>query len=228
MGILYVIATPIGNLGDITKRAIDSLKNSDLIACENKKRALKLLNHLGIKKRLITYNESNEINKSAFVIDLIKRGKSIALISDAGTPLISDPGYRLVKKARAEKLPVVPIPGPCALIAALSVAALPTDSFYFIGFLPRKKGNLRKKLEELKNIDTTFIIYESPHRLEYTLNELFKIWKERKICLAREITKINEEFIIGNLSEIIKKIKKRKSIYGEITIVIGPPDIKSN
>ena len=216
-GKLYLVATPIGNLEDITLRAIRILKEVDLIAAEDTRTSLKLLNHFEIKKPLISYHRHNEENREESLISKIKEGKNIAVISDAGTPGISDPGEVIVKKAIEEQIEVIPIPGACAAINALISSGLNTKEFVFYGFLPQNKKLRIEKLEEIKKETKTAIIYEAPHKLESTLQDLKKIIEERHVVLARELTKIHEEFIRGNIEEVIKKSENLK---GEMIILI--------
>ena len=217
IGTLYIVATPIGNLEDITLRAIKILKEVDLIAAEDTRHTLKLLNHLNIAKPLISYHRHNEDVKTEILIQELKKGKNIALVSDAGTPGICDPGEDVIKKCIEEKISIVPIPGSCAMINALICSGLDTKEFTFIGFLPLNKKNRKEKLEEIKNTDKTIILYEAPHKLEKTLKDLKIILENRKIVLARELTKIHEEFIRENLDDLIEKAK---DIKGEIVLII--------
>ena len=216
-GILYIVATPIGNLEDITLRAINILKEVDLIAAEDTRHTLKLLNHLEISKPLISYHRHNEDVKTDILIKELKQGKQIALVSDAGTPGICDPGEEVIKKCIEERIPVVPIPGACAVINALICSGLDTKEFVFIGFLPLNKKNRKEKLEEIKNTTKTMVLYEAPHKLETTLKDLKEIIGNRKIVLARELTKIHEEYIRENIDVLIEKAKELK---GEIVLII--------
>jgi len=220
-GKLYVVSTPIGNIKDITLRALEVLKEVDLILCEDTRRTRPLLTHYGISNELLSYNEHNEHERIPYVIKLMENGKNIAIVSDAGTPGISDPGYRLVREARLKGLEVVSVPGPSAIIAALSISGLPTDRFVFEGFLPRKKSKRLKRLELLKKEDRTIIIYESVHRIERTLQEILDIIGDREIALCRELTKLHEEVKFGMLSEILKEGIKAK---GEFVIVLRGKD----
>ena len=217
MGKLYIVATPIGNLGDITLRAIEILKNVDLIAAEDTRHTLKLLNHLEISKPLISYHRHNEETKSKILIEKIKEGQNIALVSDAGTPGICDPGYEIIKECINRNIEIIPIPGACAIINALICSGLDTSEFIFLGFLPLNKKNRKEKLEEIKKAKNTVVFYEAPHKLKATLQDLKLIVGDRQIVLAREITKIHEEFIRGNIGDIIEIADKVK---GEIVIVI--------
>ena len=223
-GILYIIATPIGNLEDITLRAIRILKKVDLIAAEDTRHTLKLLNHLEISKPLISYHRHNEDVKSEILIEKLKEGKNIALVSDAGTPGICDPGEEIIKKCIELEINVVPIPGACAMINSLICSGIDTKEFTFLGFLPLNKKLRKNKLEEIEKSNKTIIMYEAPHKLEATLKDLKQILnQDRKIVLAREITKIHEEFIRGNIDELIEKAQ---DIKGEIVLIIeGNSDI---
>ena len=217
IGTLYIVATPIGNLEDITLRAIKVLKEVDLIAAEDTRHTLKLLNHLEISKPLISYHRHNEDVKTDILIKELEQGKKIALVSDAGTPGICDPGEEVIKKCIEEEIPIVPIPGACAMINALICSGLDTKEFAFIGFLPLNKKNRKEKLEEIKNATKTMILYEAPHKLETTLKDLKEIIGNRKIVLARELTKIHEEYIRESIDVLIEKAKELK---GEIVLII--------
>ena len=223
LGELYVVATPIGNLKDITLRALEVLKEVPVIACEDTRRALKLLSHFQISgKKLIPYHEHNEKESAEKVVKLLKDGTSVALISDAGTPTISDPGYRLVRKAWEEGIRVVPVPGPSAVIAALSASGLPTDKFLFFGFLPRKEAKLKEALKEIVSYPFTVVAYESPHRVERTLEVLSEVSPDRPIVVARELTKLNEEFIRGKPEEVLKKLVEGGKVKGEFVLLFPP------
>ena len=218
IGTLYVVATPIGNLEDITLRAIRILKEVDLIAAEDTRHTLKLLNHLEISKPLISYHRHNEEIKSDVLIEKINEGKNIALVSDAGTPGICDPGEEIIKKCIELGINIVPIPGACAMINALICSGISTKDFSFLGFLPLNKKLRKKKLEEIEKSNKTVIIYEAPHKLETTLKDLKKmIGDNRNIVLAKEITKVHEDFIRGNIDYLIQK---SQNIRGEIVIII--------
>ena len=217
IGTLYIVATPIGNLEDITLRAIKVLKEVDLIAAEDTRHTLKLLNHLEISKPLMSYHRHNEDVKTDILIKELKQGKQIALVSDAGTPGICDPGEEVIKKCIGEEIPIVPIPGACAMINALICSGLDTKEFVFIGFLPLNKKNRKEKLEEIKITTKTMILYEAPHKLETTLKDLKEIIGNRKIVLARELTKIHEEYIRENIDVLIEKAKELK---GEFVLII--------
>jgi 16S rRNA (cytidine1402-2'-O)-methyltransferase len=220
-GTLYVVATPIGNLEDISSRAIRILGEVDLIACEDTRHTRKLLDRYGISRPLVSYHEHNEQPRAAQLLSDLQAGKNIALCSDAGTPLIADPGYRLVEQAREQGITVTPVPGPCALIAALSASGLPTDSFLFHGFLPPKQGQRRKLLAELKTLEATLIFYEAPHRILETLEDIAATLGERPVVLARELTKIHEEFLRGTPAELRSALAERPSVKGEITVMVA-------
>ena len=216
-GKIYLVATPIGNLEDITLRALRVLKEVDLIAAEDTRNTLKLLNHFEISKPLISYHRHNEEIKVDSLIEKAKQGQNIAVVSDAGTPGISDPGEVIVKEAIKENIEVIPIPGACAAINALIASGLDTTEFAFFGFLPLNKKLRKEKLDEIKNENKTVIIYEAPHKLTNTLQDLKQIVENRNIVLARELTKIHEEFIRGNIDEVISKTD---SLKGEMIILI--------
>ena len=216
-GKLYLVATPIGNLEDITLRALRILKEVDIIAAEDTRNTLKLLNHFEIKKTLISYHRHNEEFKKDNILNLLKEGKNIAIVSDAGTPGISDPGEIIVKEAIKEEIEVIPIPGACAAINALICSGLDTKEFAFFGFLPLNNKLRNEKLEEIEKETKTIIIYEAPHKLENTLKDLKEIIGDRKIVVARELTKIHEEFLRGDIDEIINRTKDLK---GEMIILI--------
>ena len=216
-GKLYLVATPIGNLEDITLRALRILKEVDYIAAEDTRNTLKLLNHFEIKKPLISNHRHNEEDRENSLIEKLKDGKNIAVVSDAGTPGISDPGEVIAKRAIEENIEVIPIPGACAAINALIASGLNTKEFVFFGFLPLNKKLRKEKLEEIKNENKTIIIYEAPHKIKDSLNDLKNVVGDRKIVLVRELTKIHEEFIRGNIDEIIEKSENLK---GEMILLI--------
>ena len=224
-GTLYLVATPIGNLEDITLRAIKVLKEVDLIAAEDTRQTLKLLNHLEISKKLISYHRHNEDVKKELLIEKLLEGQNLAVVTDAGTPAISDPGEEVVKEAIKNNINIVPIPGACALINALIASGLDTKEFSFYAFLPLNKKLRKNKFEEIKKDGKTAIIYEAPHKLINTLNDILINLGDRKIVLARELTKIHEEFIRGNVTEIIN-IFKDKEPKGEFIILIEGIKIK--
>ncbi len=220
-GCLYLVATPIGNLEDITLRALRVLKEADLIACEDTRQTQKLLNHYGIRKRLVSYHEHNEMTRAPELVIELEQGARAALVSDAGTPVISDPGHRLVSLCLRHRIPVVPIPGPSALVAALAASGMPTEEFLFAGFLPARAGERRKALRELTTEPRTLVFYEAPHRLEETLKDALAILGPRPAVIAREVTKVHEEFLRGNLQELLERAG-RKALRGEMTLLIGP------
>src|SRR5947207_13630659 len=200
MGTLFLVATPIGNLGDISQRALEILNQADLIACEDTRQTVKLLNHMGIHKALTSYHEFNEQKKAEELAEKLSADIKIALVSDAGMPAISDPGYRIVRMCRERGIPVVAIPGPSAAITALAASGLPSDEFMFVGFLPPKKLARRGKLTELANTTCTLIFYEAPHRVEESLEDIQEVFGDRGVCIARELTKVHEEYVFGKLS----------------------------
>jgi 16S rRNA (cytidine1402-2'-O)-methyltransferase len=222
-GCLYLVATPIGNLEDITLRALRILKEVDQIACEDTRHTQKLLNHYQISKSLVSYHEHNEMTRAPELLIALEQGAKIALVSDAGMPLVSDPGYRLVTLCLRHHIPVVPLPGASALLAALAASGLPNEEFLFVGFLPARSGERQRALERLRVEDRTIIFYEAPHRVEDCILEAQVILGDRQACLAREVTKIHEEFLRGKLSTIAAALKERPA-RGEITLLIGPVD----
>jgi 16S rRNA (cytidine1402-2'-O)-methyltransferase len=221
-GCLYIVGTPIGNLEDITLRALRILKEVDLIACEDTRHTQKLLNHYNIAKTLVSYHEHNEMTRSPELLIQLEQGAKIALVSDAGMPLVSDPGYRLVTLCVRHKILVIPIPGPSAMLAALAAAGLPSEEFLFIGFLPQRTGERRRALEHLRIEDRTMIFYEAPHRVAESIADAQEILGDRPACIAREVTKLHEEFLRGRLSQLAESLAERPA-RGEITLVIGPP-----
>jgi len=222
---LYLVATPIGNLEDITLRAVRTLKEVDLIACEDTRQTQKLLNHYGIATRTISYHEHNEMTRAAELVKEMQEGASIALVTDAGMPGISDPGFRLISLAIRHHLPVVPIPGASAFLAALVASGLPTDSFRFSGFLPAKRGERRAVLEAIRNSPRTQVFYEAPHRIVEALSDVVEVLgNDRHVVIAREVTKLHEEFLRGRASEVLETLKSRDGVKGEITLLIGKPE----
>ena len=216
---LYLVATPIGNLEDITLRALRVLKECDVVAAEDTRRTGQLLKHFGISKPMLSYFQFNEAKRSEEILERLKRGEKIALVTDAGSPGISDPGERVVRAAREAGLRVESIPGPCALVAALTASGLPTDEFHFIGFLPHKSGQRRKQLEALRTFAGTLVLYESPYRIDKLLGELSEVFPEREIVLARELTKKFEEFLRGTPVSLIDQAQKR-SLKGEFVVMV--------
>lgn len=221
-GSLYLVATPIGNLEDITLRALRILKEADQIACEDTRHTLKLLNHFEIHKPLVSYHEHNEITRAPELVHAMEQGSTVALVSDAGMPLVSDPGHRLVSLAIRHQIPVIPVPGPSALLAALAASGLPNEEFLFLGFLPARSSPRRRALEHLRIENRTLILYEAPHRIADTLADALAILGDRHACLAREVTKLHEEFRRGSLFELVQSLEERP-VRGEITLLIAPP-----
>src|SRR5450631_4581736 len=219
---LYLVGTPIGNLEDITLRALRVLKEVDVIACEDTRQTQKLLNHYAIATRTTSYHEHNEMTKSAELVKEMQEGSIVALVTDAGMPGISDPGYRLISLAIRHRVPVVPIPGASAFLAALVASGLPTDSFRFSGFLPAKRGERRAALEAVKSSPRTQVFYEAPHRIVETLTDVVEVMGEaRHVVIAREVTKLHEEFLRGRAGEVLENLKAREAVKGEITLLIG-------
>ncbi|MBS1873951.1 MAG: 16S rRNA (cytidine(1402)-2'-O)-methyltransferase [Acidobacteria bacterium] len=223
--VLYVVATPIGNLEDITFRAVRILKEADIIACEDTRHTRKLLDHYGVSTPMVSYHEHNETARAGEIVERLRAGESVALVSDAGTPLVSDPGYRVVAAAAEAGFAVTPLPGACASIAALCASGLPTDSFRFCGFLPHKPGQRRKAIEAVSAETATLVFYEAPHRIVEAVEELRGVLGNRNAVLAREITKIHEEFLRGRLDELASRLGERESAAkGEFTILIAKAD----
>jgi len=220
-GTLYVVSTPIGNLEDITFRAVRILDEVSMIACEDTRHSRVLLQHYGIDRPLISYHDYNEQERTGDLIAKLQGGSSVALISDAGTPLISDPGYRLVNRAIEEGIAVIPIPGPSAILAALAGSGLPTDSFHFGGFLAAKTSQRRKQLEAAKEIESTLVFYEAPHRILETLADIGEVLGNRRVVLTRELTKVHEEFLRGTAAEVLETLRQRPTVKGEMTLLIG-------
>ena len=222
-GCLYLVGTPIGNLEDITLRALRILKEVDQIACEDTRHTQKLLAHYDIHKPLVSYHEHNEGKRGAELAAAMKQGAKVALVSDAGMPLVSDPGHLLVTLCLQNQIPVVPIPGPSALLASLSGSGMPTEEFLFVGFLPARSGERRRALERLRIEERTIILYQAPHRVAECVGDALEILGDRSACLAREVTKLHEEFLRGKLSEVLASLEER-DIRGEITLILGPPN----
>lgn len=226
-GTLHVVATPLGNLGDITLRAVEVLRRADAVACEDTRRTSVLLKHLGIKgKKLLSYHSHNEAQAIGRVAALLEEGMEVALVTDAGTPAVSDPGYAMVRALSLRGIAAVPIPGPSALTAALSVCPLPSSSFYFAGFLPHKKGR-RSRLEELAAMSTTFVLYESPFRIHRLLDELEALIPEAEVFIGREMTKMHEEYLCGSITEMRLALGEAKA-RGEFVVAVHPPEKKKN
>lgn len=221
-GTLFIVATPIGNLEDITLRAVRVMRESAAIACEDTRHTRKLLDHFAIATPAVSYHEHNETRRAAELVERMRGGESVALVSDAGTPLVSDPGHRLVAAAIAAGIPVVPVPGPSAAMSALSAAGLATDQFRFCGFLPAKSGQRRKALEERKREDCTLIFYEAPHRILDALADVAEVFGARPVVAARELTKMHEEFLRGSAAAVREQLAARPSVKGEFTLLIAP------
>jgi 16S rRNA (cytidine1402-2'-O)-methyltransferase len=219
-GVLYLVATPIGNLEDITLRALRVLREADQIAAEDTRHTQKLLTHYQISRPLVSYHEHNEMTRAPELLISLEQGAKIALVSDAGMPLVSDPGHRLVALCLRHHIPVVPVPGPSASLAALAASGLPNEEFLFVGFLPQRSGERRRALERLRIEDRTLILYEAPHRIAECVADAREILGDRPACLAREVTKVHEEFRRGKLSEIEESLRERPA-KGEITFLIG-------
>ena len=221
-GRLYLVATPIGNLEDITVRALRLLGEVDLIACEDTRHTAKLLHHYGIDKPTLSYHEHNEASRAAQLVQRLEGGAKVALVSDAGMPVISDPGHRLISLCLEKQIPVIPVPGPSAATAALAASGLPAGEFLFVGFLPSRATARRKMLESLAKEDRTLVLYEAPHRLVETLSDALESLGRRRAVVAREMTKIHEEFLRGDLAELLVRVRQQP-VRGEITLVIAPP-----
>ncbi len=224
IGTLYVVGTPIGNLEDITLRALGTLKSVDLIACEDTRRTQKLLQHYQIPTPTTSYHEHNEMTRAPELIVQLEEGIKIALVSDAGMPVISDPGYRLIHLAIRHKIPVIPVPGASAFIAALAAAGLPVEQFRFLGFLPSKRAQRRKALEEMKAATKTLVFYEAPHRVVDMLADVRAVLGDRAVVVAREVTKVHEEFLRGTISEVLDRLRQR-AVKGEITVLVGAASV---
>jgi 16S rRNA (cytidine1402-2'-O)-methyltransferase len=219
-GTLYLVATPIGNLEDITQRALRTLKECDVVAAEDTRRTGQLLKHFGISRPMLSYFQFNEAKRSEEIIGRLQRGEKVALVTDAGSPGISDPGERVVRAALAAGWRVESVPGPSALVAALTASGLPTDEFHFIGFLPHKSGQRRKQLERLKGYEGTLVLYESPYRVERLLGELNELFAGRQVVLARELTKKFEEYLRGTSAQLLEVLKSR-SLKGEFVVLVA-------
>jgi len=226
-GTLYLVATPIGNLSDISERALQTLRTVDIIACEDTRHTGKLLNHFSISKKLLSYHEHNENARTEELARLLDEGKSIAVVSDAGTPAICDPALTIVRRAHEIGATVTAIPGAIAFVNALIVSGLPTDSIFFGGFLPSKKTDRRKRLEEVKTIPATLLFYETPHRIAKSLIDCLEVLGNRKTAVVREITKLHEEIILGNLEELAEKFSQI-AVKGEIVLVFDREEVQSS
>lgn len=227
-GVLFVVATPIGNLGDLSPRAREVISSADIICAEDTRSVAKLLGGALASGRLLSYHDHNEQQRTPQIIEELSRGAKVALISEAGTPCVSDPGYRLIKAAREQRLKVQGIPGPSAALTALSISGLPSDRFTFIGFLPQKEGRKRKVLEEIRTADHTYIAYESPHRVLKTLKLFEELLPEARILFARELTKLHEESLSGSASELLRELESRQAIKGEIVLVISARQLQAS
>ena len=219
-GKLYLVPTPIGNMGDITSRAREVLKDAELVACEDTRHSGQLLKKLDLKKRLISYHDFNESARADQLVRQIREGASVAVITDAGSPGISDPAYRIVRAAIDNDIEIVPLPGPTAIIPALTASGLPTDRFFFEGFLPNKSGARRKKLERIADFQHTLVFFESPHRVGKSLGDMLEVLGDRAACLAREISKRHEQFLRGSISDLVDAITA-KPVKGEIVLVVA-------
>lgn len=226
-GTLYLVSTPIGNLEDITHRAIRLLSEVDVIACEDTRHTRKLLNHYGISTKTVSYHEHNERERAAELLKLMESGADVAIVTDAGTPGISDPGFRLTRLAVDNGVRVVPVPGASALITALVASGIPTDEFFFGGFLPARSGARRTRLNELGSVPATLVFYEAPHRIAATLKDAREVLGEREAVVARELTKMHEEIVRGRLSELAARFNSAESARGEIVLIIDRTVIKT-
>lgn len=223
---LYIIATPIGNMSDISERAIETLRLCDVVACEDTRVTGNLLKRFGISKEMFVNEDSRERSVAPALLEMLKNGKNVALVSDAGTPCISDPGFRIVRASRAEGVKVVPIPGACAFAAALSASGLPSDSFLFAGFLPAKTSARKNFFEKYKNFEHTLIFYESPYRIEKFIDDALEIFGGgRMVCVAKEISKMFERFFVGELADVAAELKK-SSTKGEFVVLVAPADFE--
>lgn len=219
---LFIVSTPIGNLSDMTYRAVETLKSVAVIACEDTRHSRKLLDHFGISKPLVSLHEHNEAGRTEELIGRLTAGESVAVISDAGTPLVSDPGFRLVRAAVDNGIRVTPVPGASAVMAALAGSGMATDEFHFAGFLPRKEGERRRRLEELAGAGGTLAIYEAPHRILFVLKEIVEVMGDPEVCVGRELTKLHEEFLRGRASEVEAELRGRGEVKGEFTVLVAP------
>ena len=219
-GTLYLVATPIGNLEDVTARALRVLGEADVLACEDTRRTRVLLDHFGIKAKTVSYHEHNERERASELAAMLEEGASVAVVTDAGTPGVSDPGFRLVREAVARGVRVVPVPGPAAFVAALTASGLPTDEFYFGGFLPPRPHARRTRLEQVRALQATLVFYETPHRIAHSLADAREILGEREAAVARELTKLHEEIVRGRLSELAARFSGEHAARGEMVLVI--------
>lgn len=226
-GTLFIVATPIGNLEDISQRALRVLREVEVVACEDTRHTQRLLNHFGIKAKTISYHEHNERERTEELCRLLESGKNVALVSDAGTPLVSDPGFRIVNATIEKAIPVVPIPGPAAFVTALVASGLPSDQFFFAGFLPSRANARREKLETLRDVPGTLIFYEAPHRLTATLKDAVEVLGNRHAAVARELTKLHEEIARASLIDLVEQFSNQP-VRGEIVLIIGAAAISSS
>jgi 16S rRNA (cytidine1402-2'-O)-methyltransferase len=220
-GTLFLVPTPIGNMADLSRRAEDTLRDADIVACEDTRHSGRLLKALGLSKRLVSYHEFNEQSRARQLVDMIiNDGLSVAVVTDAGSPGISDPAYRVVQVAIEHGIPVVPLPGPTSIIPAVTASGLPTDRFFFEGFLPHKSGARKTRLGKLSDFEHTLVFLESPHRLMKSLQDIFDVMGDRHVCVARELTKLHEEILRGTVSEVLDRIRGR-TVRGEIVLVVA-------
>ena len=218
-GTLYLVATPIGNLKDISQRALDVLREADVIACEDTRHTGRLLSHFGISNKLLSYHDHNESERAAELLKAMSEGVSVAVVSDAGTPGINDPGFRLVEAAREAGITVVPVPGPTAFVAAAVASGLPTDALFFGGFLPSRKGERRRRLDEVRSVPATLVFYESPHRMAASLADCLEVLGDRRAAIARELTKLHEEIVSGRISTLMDHFSSA-NLRGEFVLII--------
>lgn len=226
VGTLYLIGTPIGNLGDMTPRGLELLKTADVVAAEDTRHTLELLNHFDIKNKLVRYDEHTKDAQGEVLLKEMRSGKNVALVSDAGLPGIADPGADLAERCIAENIQVVPVPGANAALTALIASGMSTQPFFFGGFLPKSAKNRKEQLELWKNVPATMVFYEAPHRIKEVLGDVLKVWGNRKICLARELTKLHEEFWRGDLAGALEHLQSQDNIRGEFVIILAPPVIE--
>ncbi|MCQ2362995.1 MAG: 16S rRNA (cytidine(1402)-2'-O)-methyltransferase [Acidaminococcaceae bacterium] len=227
-GTLYLVGTPIGNLGDMSPRALEVLRSADLVAAEDTRHTLELLNHFGIKKRLVRYDEHTKVAQGDFLLGELQSGRKVALVSDAGLPGIADPGADLAKKCISRGIVVVPVPGPNAALTALIASGLSTQPFHFVGFLPKTGKKRREEIERLADVAATLIFYEAPHRVKEVVGDLAKHFAKRRCCLARELTKVHEEFWRGTVAEALEHLEGQEQIRGEFVLLVAPPESVDN
>ena len=221
-GTLFVVATPIGNMDDLSARAAEALRSADIVACEDTRVTGNLLRRLGVSAQMFVYEDSRERAAAPALLKMLQEGSSVALVSDAGTPCLSDPGFRIVRACRAAGVPVVPIPGPCAFVSALCASGMPSDSFLFAGFLPPKTSARKNFFERHRDFGRTLIFYESPHRIEKFVDDALEVFgPERTVCVAKEISKVFERFFVGKLSDVARDLKA-SSLKGEFVVIVAP------